>query len=416
MKNSCVEWIGEIPENWNYCKSKYYIDIKSGDMLTKTDLVDEGIYTVYGGGEIIGYTNQYNVNDKQILLGRVGARCGCVTLPCKKCWATDNALIITTKMNIKLTYYLLIAANLNTINMSNAQPLITASRVKNTNIPIPPLSEQQAIADFLDDKCTEIDNLSSAINEQIEVLKQYKKSVITEAVTKGLDPNAPMKDSGVEWIGKIPKIWNIDRLKYFFKFFKGLQITKADLIENGCPVISYGQIHSKSNTGTTVNQELIRFVSDDYTTQTESLTHYGDIIWADTSEDYDGIGNSVFIDENRNIFAGYHTIITKPTFNTITKYFAYLFQTDIWRSQLRKQASGIKVFSVTQKMLKNCNILIPPLSEQEAIADYLDDKCAQIDSVIKDKETQLETLAAYKKSLIYEYVTGKKEVPQLKEV
>lgn len=282
-------------------------------------------------------------------------------------------------------------------------------------IPLPPLSEQQAIANYLDDKCAQIDNITATINEQIEVLKQYKKSVITEAVTKGLDPNVPMKDSGVEWIEQIPEKWNIERFKYNFTFSKGLQITKADLREEGCPVISYGQIHSKINNGVSVNLKLIRFVDGSYQEEKSAITQYGDIIWADTSEDYDGIGNSIFIDSNKNIFAGYHTIITRPLLDKITKYFAYLFQTDIWRLQLRKQATGIKVFSITQKMLKNCSILIPPLCEQQAIADYLDDKCAQIDAIIANKQAQLETLAAYKKSLIYEYVTGKKSVPGFEE-
>ena len=295
------------------------------------------------------------------------------------------------------------------------QASVSASNIKNIKMPLPPLPEQQAIANYLDEKCAQIDNITATINEQIEVLKQYKKSVITEAVTKGLDPNVPMKDSGVEWIGQIPEHWNIEKFKYDFTFSKGLQITKADLTEEGCPVISYGQIHSKINNSVSVNFKLIRFVDDSYQEDKNAITQYGDIIWADTSEDYDGIGNSIFIDSNKNIFAGYHTIITRPLFDKLTKYFAYLFQTDIWRLQLRKQATGIKVFSITQKMLKNSSILIPPLSEQQAIADYLDDKCAQIDAVVADKQAQLETLAAYKKSLIYEYVTGKKSVPGFEE-
>lgn len=415
MKDSGVEWIGQIPEDWEFHKLKYHIHIKSGDMLTKSDLTDDGIFPVYGGGEMIGYANKSNTKCNQILIGRVGARCGCVTLPEKDCWATDNALVITSLLPIKLLYYSLVAADLNNINISNAQPLITGNKVKNIIIPFPPLPEQQAIADYLDDKCAQIDNITATINEQIEVLKQYKKSVITEAVTKGLDPNVPMKGSGVEWIGQISEKWNIERFKYNFTFSKGLQITKADLREEGCPVISYGQIHSKINNGVSVNLKLIRFVDGSYQEEKSAITQYGDIIWADTSEDYDGIGNSIFIDSNKNIFAGYHTIITRPLLDKITKYFAYLFQTDIWRLQLRKQATGIKVFSITQKMLKNCSILIPPLCEQQAIADYLDDKCAQIDAVIADKQTQLETLAAYKKSLIYEYVTGKKSVPGFEE-
>jgi type I restriction enzyme S subunit len=215
-----------------------------------------------------------------------------------------------------------------------------------------------------------------------------------------------MKESGIPWIGKIPQDWNIVRLKYLGTFGKGLSITKADLIHSGTPVISYGQVHSKDNTGTSVKTSLIRYVSPKLlSTNRQALTFYNDFIFADTSEDYDGIGNCVFVNSKQNIFAGYHTIIlTKLKFHN-PKYLAYLFLCEDWRNQLRSQAFGIKVFSLTQKTLKNAKVFIPSESEQDLIVKYLDAKCLEIDALQQDLQAEIETLQAYKKSLITRAVT-----------
>ena len=289
-------------------------------------------------------------------------------------------------------------------------PHLSQEELRKIQIPFPPIDEQKKIADFLDEKCGEIDSIRSDIQKQIDILNDYKKSVITEAVTKGRNPKAKLKDSGIEWIGKIPEGWNVKKLKFYFNFGKGLPITKENLQDTGVPVISYGQIHSKQNSGTAINDTLIRFVNESYLrSNPSSLVHQNDFIFADTSEDLDGCGNCVYVDTKEPLFAGYHAIIFR-SLQPNAKYFAYLFLTDCWRSQIRKVASGVKLYSITQKILKETSVIIPPLSEQKAIADYLDEKCSEIDATIADKQKQLETLDEYKKSLIFEYVTGKKEV------
>lgn len=170
-----------------------------------------------------------------------------------------------------------------------------------------------------------------------------------------------MRDSGVEWIGEVPKSWNIRRLKYELSFSKGLSITKADLIDEGISVVSYGQIHSKNNTGVHISDEMIRFVDPAYLeSDRASIACKGDIIFADTSEDYDGIGNCVLVDRDEVLFAGYHTIIGSAAEKQASKFLAYLFGTDQWRSQLRSAVSGIKVFSITQKILKSTRVICPP--------------------------------------------------------
>ena len=183
MKDSGIEWIGEIPKSYNCSKLKYYIKIDSGDAISNELISREGKYPVYGGGEIMGYHTVCNTSKDCLIIGRVGARCGCVTMPNIECWATDNALVLKTSLDLKYMYYLLTGLNLNRLNISNAQPLITATKVKNEHVPLPPLSEQQSIASYLDEKCTEIDNLISIKQSKIESLKEYKKSIIYEYVT-----------------------------------------------------------------------------------------------------------------------------------------------------------------------------------------------------------------------------------------
>lgn len=217
-------------------------------------------------------------------------------------------------------------------------------------------------------------------------------------------PENEMKDSGIEWVKHIPRDWDIVPLKRYFQFGKGLPITKADLKETGEKVISYGQIHAKFNTGVSVDERLIRFVSSDYKlTNASSLCSKGDIILADTSEDKEGCGNAVYIDCDEKIFAGYHTITLKSDRNN--KYLAYLFQSGSWREQIQKRVNGVKLFSITKKILNQCTIILPSLSEQQAIVDYLDEVCSKIDEIIVEAKASIEEYKELKQAVIFEAVT-----------
>lgn len=419
MKDSGIEWIGEIPSEWKVIKCKHLIEVKSGDAIRNELLSSNGKYQVFGGGEILGYTDVYNANESNLLIGRVGARCGCVTRPFDKVFATDNALVVIPKSNRNFLYYVLISFDLNRLNTSNAQPLITSSKVKNITIPVPLVTTQQKIADFLDKKCSEIDSVISKTSETIEEYKKLKQSIITEVVTgkvkiengKVCGKYDTYKDSGIEWIGEIPSEWEVKPIKALFSFGKGLPITKDNLTETGLSVISYGQIHSKNNIGTEIRNELIRYVDKIYyETNPQSLVHKGDFIFADTSEDLSGCGNFVYVNREEDLFAGYHTIILFSKEKNDNKYLAYLFQTDCWRRQIRCCCSGVKLFSISRRILGATNLILPSIPEQQQISDFLDKKCSEIDSLITKKEQLVVELETYKKSLIYEVVTGKRSV------
>ena len=214
------------------------------------------------------------------------------------------------------------------------------------------------------------------------------------------------KDSGVKWIGEIPSHWKIEPFGRHFQYGKGLPITKANLQDKGIAVISYGQIHAKENFGTTLSDNLVRYVSPKYLeTNPQSLLKQGDFVFADTSEDIDGSGNVAFNDYPNPIFAGYHTVIAHPVDLIYPKYDAYLFQSKSWKSQIQSLVNGVKVYSINKSIIKQSILLFPPLSEQRAIVSFLDTELGKIDTYV-DKEQQLiERLKELKQSVIARAVT-----------
>jgi len=219
-----------------------------------------------------------------------------------------------------------------------------------------------------------------------------------------------MKDSGVAWIGEVPEGWKVGKFCYEFDFSKGLDITKDDLVEEGTSVISYGQIHSKQNCGTMLKSELLRKIPREKTlSRVSARLVKGDFVFADTSEDIEGSGNFVLVDVDKEVFAGYHTLIAHARQRRNSHFFAYLFQVPCWRSQIRRNVFGIKVFSITQRAFKQVSLLTPPLPEQQAIAAYLDRECEKIDALREKLEQQIADLTEYRKSVIAEAVTGKNE-------
>ena len=214
------------------------------------------------------------------------------------------------------------------------------------------------------------------------------------------------KDSGVKWIGDVPAHWRITSFNRNFTYGKGLPITKADLLPEGIAVISYGQIHSKCNTGTSITDELVCRVSPSYLeSNPQSLLRQNDFVFADTSEDIEGSGNCAFNDYREAIFAGYHTVIARPINLAMPKYYAYLFRSSQWRSSIQTLVNGVKVYSISKGILKRSFLLSPPLAEQRAIVSYLDGKVGQIDTYIEKQTQQIELLKELKQAVIANAVT-----------
>ncbi len=264
-------------------------------------------------------------------------------------------------------------------------------------VSVPSMPEQKRIASFLDSKCSEIDYITTDIRKEIETLQEYRKSMITEAITKGLDPNVEMKDSGIVWIGMIPKHWEVNKIKY--------NLHREDLKNPGeMPVLSlyrdYGVIPKDSR-------------DDNHNVTSEDISKYkyvkkGSFV-INKMKAWQG---SVAVSEYQGVVSPAYYVY-KFDSSTINKdYFHYLMRS-CYKDEFRRLSGGIREgqWDLASEDLDNTLIIIPPLNEQKQIVLYIDSKCYEIDSIIEDKQNQLATLAEYRKSLIYEYVTGKKEVP-----
>lgn len=385
-----------------------YGKIKRKNIDSNDDLLPASFdgYNIIENGDIVLRLTDLQNDHTSLRVGRATEK-GIIT-------SAYTTLRPMNKDNSRFLYYLLHAFDLKKgfYGMgAGVRQGLNYSEVKSLKIILPnDKSEQTKIANFLDKKCAQIDSIIEESKKSIEEYKSWKQSVIFEAVT-GKNLSCKKKDTCIEWLGEIPEEWEVQRLKSYFNFKKGLPITKENLEDSGISVISYGQIHSKNNNGVSICNELIRFVDKSYLkSNSESLVKKGDFIFADTSEDLEGCGNCAYVNSDEIIFAGYHTIIFSSKYQNENKYLAYLFLTDAWRTQIRCNCSGVKLFSITKKILSKVRIILPPLSEQESIANFLEKKCTQIDSLISEKQSLIKDLAEYKKSLIFEAVTGKRRV------
>jgi type I restriction enzyme S subunit len=271
----------------------------------------------------------------------------------------------------------------------------------------PPPKEQQAIAAFLDAQCAKIDGIIAEMEQQIEILKQYKTSLITETVTKGLNKDAPMKDSGIEWIGKIPAHWEVKKLRHLGNFQNGIN-KDGEYFGSGYPFVSYGDVY---------NNMLLPFHVDGRieSSKKERVLYSvkeGDVFFTRTSETVEEIGFSAVC--GRTIpdatFAGFLIRFRPNTEELDMRYGKFYFQAELLRAFFVKEMMIVTRASLPQSLLKNLWVLLPPNKEQEEIGNFLTTKCAKIKNIIADKRQSIETMRAYKKSLIYEYVTGKKRV------
>ena len=214
-------------------------------------------------------------------------------------------------------------------------------------------------------------------------------------------PYPDYKDSGVEWLGKIPPNWAISKLRYMFTFGKGLSITKENLKDDGVPCINYGEVHSKFGFEVDPRKHILKCVDDSYLkTDSKSLLQKGDFVFADTSEDVDGSGNFTQLISDTVTFAGYHSIIARPVDGSNARFFAYMFDSKEFRTQIRHAVKGVKVFSITQAILRGAEIWLPSHDEQRTIAAFLDYETARIDQLIAKQQQLIELLKEKRQAVI----------------
>ena len=423
MKHSGMPWIGEIPKHWTVelignsikevdCPNSdnaenNALQFKLGTIISKStgdskyNPMTLEAYNKVRIGDIV-------INGLNLSFDFISQRVGLVK---ENGVITSAYLTLRTFSNIDSAYLTYLFKAYDTCKAFHGmgkglRQTLSYKELRTYSVCYPPLVEQQAIADFLDKKCNEIDELVALQEKMIEELKAYKQSVITEAVCKGLNPNVPMKDSGVDWIGEIPEAWSIVKL--------GLLTSK---IGSGSTPSGGAEVYTEDGVKFMRSQNVyfegfdltnVAHISQEIDEQMQSTRVYkGDILFNITGG---SIGRCCDVDATLGAAnVNQHVCIVRPT-KILTKYLKYYLQSNSGQTQVRLLQTGGNRDGLSADAFKKFLILVPTCSEQEEIADYLDKKCSEIDQLISIKQQKIVELNDYKKSLIYEYATGKKEV------
>ena len=409
MKDSGIEWIGEIPEGWEVVPVKRLCTMQAGKNLTSEQIAPEGTYPVYGGNGIRGFFSDYNCDGQFLTVGRQGALCGNVHKINGKVWATEHAVITTPSSYtiLDFLYYLLIGMDLNQyVSSTAAQPGLAVGTLLNLKTCYPCSTlEQTQISNYLNAKCSEIDIMLTKTRSSIEEYKKLKQAVITQAVTKGVRGEREMKDSGVEWIGKIPREFDPVQLKFFCKLITDGTHFSPTTVENGWPYITAGDVHGIGldyNSAKRISEEDFQLL---VAQGCQPLK--GDVLLV---KDGATTGRVGFVDSDTPCVILSSVAMLRPADNADGHYLMYLLASDFLQKQILVSMAGSAMPRTTLTKLTKYIGLLPPLHEQKEIANYLDAKCAEIDGLIAKKEQLVKELEGYKKSLIYEVVTGKREV------
>lgn len=401
MKDSGISTIGMIPSEWDIVRLKYLCRFQTGNEDTQNANPD-GLYDFYVRSPIVEKCDRYTFNGEGILVAGDGAGAGRIFHHVFGKYAVHQRVyrLPEFKCNSNLLHYYLESLFPYEMDKGSAQSTVPSMRLPmllNFPVLMPSPDEATKIANYLDQKCSEIDAITKDIQSQIDTLEQYKRSVITEAVTKGLDPNVEMKDSGIEWIGKIPSSWEVDKIKY--------HLTRKDPRNPGnVPVLSlyreYGIVLKDSR-------------DDNHNVTSEDTSKYKYVRPNDfVINKMKAWQGSVAVSEYEGIVSPAYYVYHFNSDDLVPRYFHYLLRS-CYKDEFRRLSGGIREgqWDLPSASLDNTLILLPPLNEQNKIAFYIDQQSIIINEMINEKKIQLSTLSNYKKSLIYEYVTGKKEVP-----
>lgn len=399
MKDSGLQWAGDIPQYWNIAKGKHFMAV-----LERPVRDDDNVITCFRDGEVTLRSNRredgftvatveagyQGIEPGDLVVHGMDGFAGAIGISDSRGKGTPALNVLSCSENKKYIMYLLRAMAYTEVFMALSTGIRVRTcdtnwkKLKSLDYLIPPADEQQCIADFLDAKCAEIDALTADIQTQIDTLEQYKRSVITETVTKGLNPNAEMKDSGIQWIGNMPAHWDVVRGKYILHYMQ--KPVRED--DGVITCFRDGEVTLRSNRreeGFTMSDKEIGYQGIDV----------GDLV----VHGMDGFAGSIGISDSRGK--------ASPVLNVLDtdqckRYIMYYLRSMAYSDVFLALATGIRVRSCDLRWNKLAELSypVPPLDEQNAIVKHIDSVLSKADAVIADKEAQLATLDEYKKSLI----------------
>ena len=411
MKDSEIEWIGEIPKDWERARLEDYFCFEKGKNAQMYTIEyigrNEGIYPVYSGqtenNGVMGKINKYDYDvDECLFTTTVGAKVMTPKYLTGKFCLSQNCLIMqpTKDSSVKYFYYML--HPLFDYQKSNIpaymQPSLRMEDLEKMVCCLPNLMNQKIIADFLDTQCSEIDATAEDIQKEISLLEEYKKSLVYNVISNGINHSIYSTENDEVW-GNLPQGWKLVDIKYLF------EIVKRIAGKEGYDVLSVTQKGLKIKDITSGDGQLAdNYCGYQFVYPTDYVMNHMDLLtgWVDCSELF-GVTSPDY-----RVFR----LIDRSAHNLV--YYKYVMQCCYMNKifySLGQGVSNLGRWRLQTSSFNNFKVPVPPKDEQDEIADYLDSKCSEIDAIIADKKCQLDILADYKKSLIYEYVTGKKEVP-----
>lgn len=404
MKDSRVEWIGEIPREWKTIKNKYMLNIKKAKL--PSEFFTDSNYIPYMSMEYIRnpsitplYAKDGDFCSKEdILLLWDGSNAGEIIFNHPEGFAPSTTAILKQKRNMNkifFQYYLkFFEKHLKNNSVGMGIPHVNGDILKNSLFLVPPLEEQEKIANYLDKKVSDIDLIIEKTKATIEDYKKYKQSIITEAVTKGINPNVEMKDSGIEWIGEIPREWEVKKLKNI------VNIRNEKYMDKFGKIKYYGLENIESKSGKYIVTENIYDISQSL------ICKKGDLIFGKLRP---YLAKAYLITEDISCCSSEFAIFYAKEQEKI-EFIKFLFLSIYFIEIVNSSTYGTKMPRANIEFIENIKVPVPPLKEQNQIAEYLDKKTTEIDTLITKKEALIAELEEYKKSLIYECVTGKKEI------
>lgn len=433
MKDSGIEWIGEIPEDWETKKVKYLVSYNDEVLAETTDKNYQFLYIDIGAVE-----NNLIVNPQEMTFNNAPSRArrvvkrGDVIVSTVRTYLKAVAKIteiydnqvastgfivlraIKDNVDSSFLYYSILSESFigsvvaNSVGIS--YPAINSTNFVALKVVLPKsLIEQQRIASYLDSKCSKIDNIIAKQQQLIEKLKEYKQAVITEAVTKGLNPDVPMKDSGIEWIGEIPEEWKVCKFKYLGKFVSGYAFPSSSFTDNGVLVMKISNIQPMK----VVWEEKAYINSDYYETLPEYRVESGNLVFALTRPIINGgIKVAIFEETNSKVLLNQRNAMFKGLDIVKPRWLYYVMQNAMYVQEFEKYIDGTgQQPNISTYEIANIPIPLPSLELQINVVTYLDSKMEEINNSVFHRQQLITKLQEYKKSLIYEVVTGKREVP-----
>ena len=428
-KDSGVEWIGAIPKGWKFVplKDSFYFVAGGTPLSNVLSNWDEGVAWVTPadfktdkmyiskGARSLSKKGYQSCNAKMLPPGSIifskRAPIGSVAINTAELCTNQGCIGLLNKTknaNNKYFYYILSIAT-QTFEALGAGVTFKEISIKNfgnVSLPLPPLPEQQRIADFLDTKCGILDRTIDAVSRQIEDLEKYKKALITKTVTKGIckkgEPERAMKDSGVEWIGKVPEEWNVKPFKALAGMKGSSEYTARDIVDEGEGAILLSPSNINDNE---LNLSKRTYISQKKYDKSTTKIQRGDLLFTKTAS----VGKCVIYDSDEPAMPNPQLVVLK-NIKCLPKFLYYSMVSDVMQAPTKMYVYGSVIPTISQLNLGRIKIPVPSPEEQQQIADYLDEKCKNIDNRVQKRKQQLEWLKEYKKSLIFDYVTGKKRV------